>query len=488
MAQRFFLVALLATLSLSSCASSATPDATGHRQPSILQGNLTVAQQAVLSQIARQTWGFFDADIDSTTHLPMDNFGLDGASSKRGTYTSPTNIGVYFWSVVAAQDLSIISRAAALQRAMATLTAVEHLSKWNGFLFSWYDTTDGHRISGPGGTDQEGQPAGGAFISTVDNAWYATGLILLRQVYPELASHATMLLNAMDFSIFYDHGNQSASETAGQMYGGYLANEGPATFHYSLLNTETRIGAYIGIGTHRMPGDVWWRTWRTMPVNYTWQGQTPQGPLVTMTDPQSGKQFSVFEGHYRYGDFHFIPSWGGSMFEGLMTNLVIPETSWGPNSFGRNDQLYAQAQITYAQQRLHFPVWGLSPSSTPDDTGHYDAYGAHALATNANTSPYEETAVTPYASFLALTVAPQEAFTNIQKLRSLDGLYGPYGFFDAVNPVTGRVSHRYFVLDQSMIMAALDDTLHGQAMQQHFAHDPVIAADHAYLTLETFSI
>ncbi len=171
-----------------------------------------------------------------------------------------------------------------------------------------------------------------------------------------------------------------------------------------------------------------------------------------------------------------------------MTNLVVPETSWGPNSFGHNDQLYARAQITYAQQRLHFPVWGLSPSSTPDDTGRYDAYGTHALATNANTSPYEETAVTPYASFLALTVAPQEAFTNIQKLRSLDGLYGPYGFFDAVNPATGRVSHRYFVLDQSMIIAALDNALHGQAMQQHFAHDPVIAADQAYLAIETFSV
>jgi hypothetical protein len=183
----------------------------------------------------------------------------------------------------------------------ATLTEVEKLSKWQGFLFSWYDTTNGHRISGPGGTDQEGQSPTGAFISTVDSAWYATGLILVRQVFPQFATRATALLNAMNFGIFYDSGNQNKSVTAGQMYGGYYANQGPANFHYGLLNTETRIAAYIGIGMHQMPGDVWWRTWRTLPADYTWQGQPPQGYNQTYTDPQSHKQFTVFEGHYTVG-------------------------------------------------------------------------------------------------------------------------------------------------------------------------------------------
>lgn len=449
-------------------------------------GGLTHGQQQVLYTIARQTWRFFDADTDPNTHLPMDNLGLNGAPS--GPYTSPTNIGVYFWSVVAARDLGIIDYSGALQRARATLTEVENLTKWNGFLLSWYDTTDGHRISGPGGTDQQGQPLTGAFISTVDNAWYASGLLLVRQVFPELAARATALLSAMNFGIFYDNGDQSTNNTAGQMYGGYNADQGPANFHYGLLNAEIRIAAYIGIGTHQMPGDVWWRTWRTLPASFTWQGQVPQGYNATYTDPQSGKQFTVFEGHYSYGGTNFVPSWGGSMFEGLMNNLVVPETTWGPHSFGLNDQLYAKAQIAYATQSLHYPVWGLSPSSTPDDTGNYLAYGAHALASNANCCPYDETAVTPHASFLALTVDPQDAFTNIQNLRSLYNIYGPYGFFDAVNPTTGQVGHRYLVLDQSMIMAALDDALLGNAMQQHFAHDPVIAAAQPYLSMESFSI
>lgn len=474
--------ALCASAAGAGTASAATPGSHVAQQ-----GGLTYGQQQVLYAIARQTWRFFDADTDPNTHLPMDNIGLYGAPAT-GAYTSPTDIGVYFWSVVAAQDMGIIDYNGAYQRVNAILSEVESLTKWHGFLLSWYNTTNGHWISGPGGTDMQGQSTTGAFISTVDNAWYATGLILVRQVFPTLAPRATALLNAMNFGIFYDNGDQSQNITAGQMYGGYYADQGPATFHYGILNAETRIAAYIGIGTHEMPGDVWWRTWRTLPADFTWQGQTPQGYNATYTDPQSGKTFTVFEGHYSYGGINFVPSWGGSMFEGLMNNLVIPETGWGPRSFGLNDQLYARAQIAYATKTLHYPVWGLSPSSTPDDTGNYDAYGAHALASNANCCPYDETAVTPHASFLALTVDPQDAFNNIQALRSRYSIYDKYDFFDAVNPTTGQVGHRYLVLDQSMIMAALDDMLEGGAMQRHMANDPVIDGARPYLSMEKFSI
>lgn len=249
----FLCIMLLAAISTSSFVGVRSASAATHTNAS--SSGLTNRQKVVLYGIAYQTWRFFDADTDPNTHLPMDNLGLYGAPS--GPYTSPTNIGVYFWSVVAAHDLGFIDYNGALQRANATLTEIEHLSKWNGFLFSWYDTTNGHRISGPGGTDQEGQPATGAFISTVDSGWYATGLILVRQEFPTLAQRATTLLNAMNFGIFYDNGDQNTNVNAGQMYGGYLADEGPANFHYGLLNTETRIAAYIGIGTHTMPGDVW---------------------------------------------------------------------------------------------------------------------------------------------------------------------------------------------------------------------------------------
>ena len=47
------------------------------------------------------------------------------------------------------------------------------------------------------------------------------------------------------------------------MYGGYYVDQGPAGYHNGILYSDPRIAMYMGMGRHQMPGDVWWRTWRT---------------------------------------------------------------------------------------------------------------------------------------------------------------------------------------------------------------------------------
>ena len=168
----------------------------------------------------------------------------------------------------------------------------------------------------------------------------------------------------------------------------------------------------------------------------------------------------------------------------------------GQEDFGLADRRYARVQIKYATQELGYPVWGISPSSTPDDTGGYMAYGAvgakfptgQQLAQCGACQP--ETAVTPHASFLALDVQPQQAYANIQRLRQLypDIYTRNGGFYDAVDPTTGSVGHRRLVLDQSMIMAALDNALNGRRMQRWFAADPVANAARQVLAVETMSL
>ena len=496
---------------LLTVALAVAPSARARSQSS----RLDPQQRAVLRHIAADTWRFYQADVDPATHLPLDNLG-PGAT--RGTYTSAANVGVYMWAVVAAHDLHLISRREADSRIGSTLREVRRLKRAHGFLFQWYDTSTGETIPNPGqgtcATDPTAATDNCAFLSAVDNGWYASGLVVTRQALPELANLATGLLDAMDFGIFYDDRPQTdcnvnaalGGQPTGQMYGGYYVGQGPAGYHNGALYSDPRIAMYIGMGLHQMPGDVWWRTWRTLPPmrcstdpDFSWQGQwPPQGYWTTVTDPLSGRRFPVWEGHYTYPgtQLRFMPTFAGGMFEALMANEVVPETTWGPRGFGLADERSAQVQIKYATEQLHYPVWGLSPSSTADDTGNYGGFGVEGLTLPVHQQLSQcvtcatETTVTPHASFLALDVAPQQAYANIAALRRIyPDVYSPDGgFYDAVNPTTGSVGHRRLVLDQSMIMAGLDNALTGRELQRWFAKDPIASVDRKYLQVETMSL
>ena len=471
----------------------------------------TPDQRAVLQGIARDTWQFYGADVDPVTHLPLDNLG---PGSVRGTYTSAANVGVYLWAVVAAHDLGLISESRADQLAGATLRKVAGLKRYDGFLYQWYDTNNGDVLKNPGDVDcNETTPTQDNcwFISAVDNGWYASGLIEVKQALPAVRGLADSLLKPMDFSIFYDARPQTNCDVnaslpgdppTGQMYGGYYVDQGPAGYHNGALYSDPRIAMYIGMGRHQMPGDVWWRSWRTPPPQRCATDPAPYGPVTgdwhTYTDPQSGKQFPVWEGHYTYPgtSLTFVPTFAGGMFEGLMANLVVPETTWGPHSFGLDDLRWAQVQVKYATQQLGYPVWGMSPSSTADDTGNYGGFGVVGLKFGSDDplawcpSCTAETTVSPHASAIALPVLPQAAYSNLAALRTdYPGIYtSDGGFYDAVNPATGAVGHRRLVLDQSMIMAALDDALNGGALQKRFAADPESYAARLYLGAERMSI
>jgi Putative glucoamylase len=100
-----------------------------------------------------------------------------------------------------------------------------------------------------------------------------------------------------------------------------------------------------------------------------------------------------------------------------------------------------------------------------------------------------EDTVSPHASAIALPVLPEQAYGNLQTLRDrYPGIYThDGGFYDAVNPTTGSIGHRRLVLDQSMIMAALDDALTG-GLQRYFAQDPESYTAKLYLGWEHMSI
>jgi hypothetical protein len=104
----------------------------------------TGPERKVLQMYAEDTWQSFVALV-YPSGLPADNLSADGDLAR---YTSPTNIGAYIWSTLAARDLQIIQPREARQRIAQTLDAVAKLERHaeSGQFYNWYDPLTGETL------------------------------------------------------------------------------------------------------------------------------------------------------------------------------------------------------------------------------------------------------------------------------------------------------------------------------------------------------
>jgi hypothetical protein len=215
---------------------------------------------------------------------------------------------------------------------------------------------------------------------------------------------------------------------------------------------------------------------RTFPAACRWQRQSPQGRRAKRV-----RGHDLYGGWYAWQDVRYVPSWGGSMFEALMPMLVLDELRHAAASLGANDVAHVTVQRRFATETLGLPVWGFSPSATLVPGGY-----AEAGVPDLGTIGYAPGVVTPHASALALAVDPAAATANLRALASRKGLYGDFGFYDAVDPRTGAVAPVYLTLDQSMIFLAVANRLCDGCVQRRFAADPIAARALPVLGAERF--
>jgi hypothetical protein len=99
-----------------------------------------------LRRYAADTWRSFELLLDPGTGLPSDNVS---AAGERSRYTSPTNVGAYLWSTLAARDAGIVSPGEARQRIAATLASVARLERHqpSGMFYNWYDPATGAKLT-----------------------------------------------------------------------------------------------------------------------------------------------------------------------------------------------------------------------------------------------------------------------------------------------------------------------------------------------------
>ena len=145
------------------------------RTPRPYQTSLLEAELESLRLTARRTWHFFETFVTAEDHmLPPDNF-QEAPRPVVAHRTSPTNLGLYLLSVLAARDFGWLGIASAVDRLEETLATMDRLERFRGHFFNWYDTRDL-------------RPLEPKYISSVDSGNLAGHLIVLRSACRELIS------------------------------------------------------------------------------------------------------------------------------------------------------------------------------------------------------------------------------------------------------------------------------------------------------------
>ncbi|WP_020385711.1 glucoamylase family protein [Kribbella catacumbae] len=521
---RRMLLAATGTAALAGSAGLTTSSYAGTPDPAaLLRGGWHPSRQdrALVGRWARDTWRSLVAMTDERTGLPADNIGESVTNPVRSRYTSPTNIGGYLWSTLVARELGIISPQESVRRLTQTLTTMARVDHHepSGMYFNWYDEATGAVLT----VDPDGTKPITPFVSSVDNGWFAAALMVVRNAEPRVRRLADSLLTKMNFAYYYNP-DARPGLGAGLMRGGFFetsppdeaidkgnhAGTGPDVyyrkFHYDTCNTEARIAPYIGIARGQVPPQQYFATYRTFPesCDWAWVEQKPVGVHRTYLG------IDVFEGSYSYRGMRLVPSWGGDMFESLMPDLFVPESSWAPRSWGINHPLTVRAHIEHGLDDAKYGYWGFSPASNPK--GGYSVYGVDAIgmdpggypsdleATNydkgfdgcregTNPNPtYGDGVVTPHAAFLAMQYAPKQAIDNLARIESRLHAYGGGGFFDSVAVRSGLIARRYLSLDQAMVMGAIGNVFADDLIRRNFAVGDVVRRVRPLIAMEQFSV
>lgn len=280
-------------------------------------------------------------------------------------------------------------------------------------------------------------------------------LMALRERLRSAAAEAGRLLDLFDrvavhASDFIEIDPEFLFDRARDLFSiGYNASEfrRDSSF-YDLLASEARLASFIGIADGELPQAHWFALGRQLTTS-------PAGPVLL--------------------------SWSGSMFEYLMPLLVMP--SYPETLLAQTCNAAVRRQIEYGSSRG--VPWGISESgySLIDANMNYQyrAFGVPGLGLKRGLG--DDLVIAPYATALALLVAPSEATDNLRVMEAA-GFVGRYGYYEAADYTPSRLSRgqkvalvrSFMAHHQGMSLISLLAVLQDRPMQRRFLGVPQVRA------------
>ncbi len=464
---------------------------------------LTAADRAELRAVARKTWDFFETFVGPADHwLPPDNFQEDplGVVAHR---TSPTNIGLYFLSTLAAHDMGYVPLRDVADRLAKGFDALDKLETHRGHFHNWYDTAELRSLPP-------------AYVSTVDSGNLLACLLALKHGIAEKVKEpeppvADGLLDTL--AVFRREWESVAGAAAGTarakvadavreadaavrsgesvgdfvgraealdalVHGAVRADADAARWsgklaalarrHRDAAAESAEAKGELAVALEAVAGRAD-RMAAAMDFRFLYN---PQRELFSIgynavTDRLDGSHYDLLASEACITSFlavargqvprkHWfrlgrlvqwsagepgLVSWGGTLFEYLMPRLLLP----APQGV-----LLDQAQRAAVRRQIGFGreqgrPWGVSESGfylfDAGQVYQYQSFGVPGLGLKRGLE--KDHVVAPYATLLAADVFPHEAVANLARLRS-EGGEGRYGFHEAIDydPIRAGGGHK----------------------------------------------
>lgn len=358
---------------------------------------ISTAQKSAITEYVRDMWKYFEKTVTAEdNYITVDNLQLYH-EEKTAHRTSPTNIGLYLLCVLCARDFEIINTQEMYKRLNETLSTVEKLPKWQGHLYNWYDT-ETLDIMNP------------SYISSVDSGNFLACLVALKEGLKEYVSEKPQLLELiLRTEKLFD------STATGKLYNkqrnlfylGATVQDGKAQMSrncFDMLMSEARTLSYIALALRAVPKI---------------HGERLSRPLI------------------KQGDRIGVASWTGTAFEYFMPAMFLPSP--------KGSLMYEALRFAFYCQRKRRggfegrEVWGISESGYNEfdgwDNYRYKAFGIPELGCQRGLE--NDLVISPYSSFLAMCLNSSLPLDNLDKLKKC-GMYGKYGFYEALDLTRGR--------------------------------------------------
>lgn len=489
-------------------------------------------QARALRLVARRTWRFFETFVTRDENfLPPDNF-QETPHPVIAHRTSPTNIGLYLLSTVAARDFGWIETEFALCRLEQTLDTMKRMQHYRGHLYNWYDTQD-LTVLHP------------AYVSSVDSGNLAGHLIAVAGA----CIHWQTSQLSIDQSRAGLDDTLALAQAALDVCNGRDAQRNALGANFTLMEAadiedlpalaDAAVSKALIICGPESELMIWTTALRDQ-INDL---QKPRAKDISdrlevvalmardmalamdfafLLDPEKNllsigfsaetncldpncydllasearlaSLFAIAKGdiptrHWfrlgrastPLGAASALISWSGSMFEYLMPSLVMR----GPlgSLLEQTNRLIVARQQAYGQE-MNLP-WGISESSYNvrdiEMTYQYSNFGVPGLGLKRGLG--ENLVIAPYATGLAAMVDPAAAVSNYEALAAI-GAQGRYGFYEALDFTASRlpkgaraaIVRSVMAHHQGMTITSIANALHEGNLRQYFHSDPLVQA------------